>query len=100
MRFASSLAFFFALPLAFPGGSPAAFCQSSDLSRSTQLLVVTTPDWNTIEGHLQRFERANSQDSWHPAGQPIAIVVGKSGLGWGLGLIATSAPNIGAASDP
>lgn len=80
--------------------STSASCQSGDFAHSTQLLVVTTPDWNTTEGHLHRFERANARDTWHPAGQPISIVVGKSGLGWGIGLIATSAPNVRTASDP
>src|SRR5205809_5459274 len=54
--------------------------------RSTQLLVVTTSSWDAVQGKLQRYERANPRGRWQLVGQPISVVVGKSGLGWGLGL--------------
>ncbi len=63
--------------------------ESDALASSTQLIVVTAPDWNSVEGRLQRFERANIQETWHPLGDPIPIVVGKNGLGWGIGVTAT-----------
>ncbi len=58
------------------------------LAHSTQVIVVTTSGWNAVEGQLQRFERASVHEQWHPVGEPIAIVVGKNGLGWGIGSIA------------
>jgi len=70
------------------------------IASSTQMLVVTTPDWNAVEGRLQRFERANPHKKWKPVGEPAAVVVGKNGLGWGSGLIAVDDPKIRAASDP
>jgi D-alanyl-D-alanine dipeptidase len=81
-----------ALSTALPGAPDA-------LSGSTQLIVVTTPDWNSVEGKLQRFERTAVQEAWRPVGNPIPIVVGRSGLGWGIGVIATTG-NVRAADDP
>ena len=74
--------------------------KSNTLARSTQMVVVTTSDWNAVEGRLQRYERATTYEKWRPVGEPISIVVGKNGLGWGIGVIATDDLNIRAASDP
>jgi hypothetical protein len=73
---------------------------SNALGQSTQMLVVTTPDWNTVQGQLQRFERASVHARWHPVDAPIAIVVGRNGLGWGLGVVATDGPQVRDSSDP
>src|SRR5690348_5629374 len=74
--------------------------QPDDFARSTQMIVVTTSDWNAVEGRLQRFERAAARDAWSPVGEPISVVVGKNGMGWGIGVIATDDPNIRSTSDP
>jgi L,D-peptidoglycan transpeptidase YkuD (ErfK/YbiS/YcfS/YnhG family) len=70
------------------------------LARSTQIIVVTTPSWNTVEGRLQRYERATTHEKWRPVGEPISIVVGKNGLGWGIGVMATSDATVRSAADP
>lgn len=70
------------------------------LMQSTQMIVVITPDWNTVEGTLQRYQRGTPEEAWHPVGEPIAIVVGKNGMGWGIGIIATDDPKVRLASDP
>ena len=62
--------------------------------------MVTTPDWNAVDGHLQRYERAKPRGAWHSVGEPIPIVVGKTGLAWGIGVIASDDPQVRAASDP
>jgi len=49
-----------------------------------QLVVVTTPDWEATSGTLRRFEMDGA--TWAEVGEPIAVVVGRSGLGWGRGL--------------
>ena len=67
---------------------------------STQLIVVTTSNWGAVEGRLQRFERITVHESWRPFGEPIPIVVGKNGMGWGIGLVAADDPNVRLASDP
>ncbi len=51
-----------------------------------QALVVTTKDWNSVEGTLQRYERSNASSNWKSIGAPVSVVVGRNGMGWGLGL--------------
>jgi len=74
--------------------------ESDAFARSTQMIVVTTSDWNAVQGRLQRYERATPRDTWRPISEPISIVVGKHGLGWGIGVIATDDAKVRAASDP
>jgi len=65
------------------------------------MIVVTTSGWNAVEGRSQRYERATAHEKWRPVGEPVSIVVGKHGLGWGIDVIAaTDAPNVRVASDP
>ena len=78
--------------------APAQTAASDPLAHSTQLIVVTTSDWSAVEGHLQRYERDNPHASWRPIAPSTPIVVGKTGLAWGIG--ATSNYNLHAASDP
>lgn len=70
------------------------------LHDSRQLVVVTTADWSAVPGRLQRFERSRPGKRWKRAGDPVAIVVGKTGLAWGLGLAPTVDPSIRSALDP
>jgi L,D-peptidoglycan transpeptidase YkuD (ErfK/YbiS/YcfS/YnhG family) len=50
----------------------------------SQLIVATAPDWNSMHGKLQRFERA--KDTWNPVNAPIPVLFGKNGLAWGSGV--------------
>ncbi|PAP76946.1 L,D-transpeptidase family protein [Rubrivirga marina] len=50
-----------------------------------QLLLVTTADWSATGGTLQRYAREPAGE-WAPVGETVSVVVGRSGLGWGLGL--------------
>src|ERR1035438_2392356 len=61
------------------------------LRASTQILVVTTQDWNGVEGTLQAYERPQARKKWKAAGSPIQVVVGKNGLGWGAGVVPDAA---------
>jgi D-alanyl-D-alanine dipeptidase len=70
------------------------------LESSTQLLVVTTSGWDAVEGKLQRYERAGPRENWRAAGASFRVVVGKSGLGWGLGILPPSSHPARSASDP
>ena len=54
---------------------------------SKQLLVVTTENWHTKEGTLQRYEKKNN--IWKRVDGEISIVLGRNGLGWGKGLHST-----------
>ena len=52
-----------------------------------QLLVVTTKNWSTPNGMLQRYELTDKE--WKKAGKAIKIKLGRNGLGWGIGLHTT-----------
>jgi len=55
------------------------------LRDSRQLVVVTSPSWDAIDGELRRYERVG--DSWKLAGSPFPIVLGRTGLAWGRGML-------------
>jgi L,D-peptidoglycan transpeptidase YkuD (ErfK/YbiS/YcfS/YnhG family) len=50
-----------------------------------KLIVVTTVDWNAVQGTLTRYQR--SGDRWQAVGDTIPIVVGRAGLGWDPALL-------------
>jgi D-alanyl-D-alanine dipeptidase len=81
-----------ALPALAEGKQPAA------LHASMQILVVTTENWNGVDGTLQVYERPEARKKWKAVGAPILVVVGKNGLGWGAGVVADAGQR--AASDP
>jgi L,D-peptidoglycan transpeptidase YkuD (ErfK/YbiS/YcfS/YnhG family) len=82
------------------GRAQAGTLKSEALARSTQMIVVTTSDWNAVEGRLRRYARATEHAKWRPVGDPISIVVGKNGLGWGIGVIPTVDVQVRSAADP
>ncbi len=51
-----------------------------------QAVVVTTSDWDRIEGVLRGYERANPDAPWEHVIDTIPVVVGRNGMGWGIGL--------------
>ena len=57
---------------------------AQNIPDTKQVIVVTTKDWSTPNGKLQRYEKAGK--SWHKAGKEISIKLGRNGLGWGRGL--------------
>ena len=54
------------------------------LPNTKQLIVVSTKNWSTPNGLLQRYEKKNN--AWHTVGKSISIKLGRNGLGWGRGL--------------
>jgi L,D-peptidoglycan transpeptidase YkuD (ErfK/YbiS/YcfS/YnhG family) len=62
------------------------------LANAGQLVVVTTPSWNDVQGSLQRFSRTSTRDAWRPEGGQVPIVVGRTGLAWGVGFDADALP--------
>jgi D-alanyl-D-alanine dipeptidase len=50
------------------------------LANAQQVIIVTTPGWNNVDGTMRRFEKQDGK--WQPVGEKFPIVVGKSGLGW------------------
>jgi len=51
---------------------------------STQLIIVTTFDWDATKGSLTVHERSNG--TWIQLGDAVPVVVGRTGLAWGSGL--------------
>lgn len=74
----------FIFPLLILVFCAASFAQNSRLSRSLQAIVVTTKDWNAVQGSAQLFERSNTKSQWKPVGKSFPVVVGKNGLGWSV----------------
>jgi D-alanyl-D-alanine dipeptidase len=70
------------------------------LHSSMQILVVTTQDWNGVDGVLQAYERPRAHKKWKAVGEPVAVVVGKKGLGWGVGVASASDERRRTADDP
>jgi len=68
--------------------APARAKELPAFSSSTEIVVVTTSDWNSPQATLQRYEREQPGTDWKAVGEPFTVMVGKTGLGWGSGLIA------------
>lgn len=60
------------------------FAQNSRLSKSLQAVVVTTKNWNAVQGTAQLFERSDTKAQWKAVGKSFPVVVGKNGLGWSV----------------
>lgn len=54
------------------------------LDASQQLIVVTSKNWNDIQGIAQRYERDGK--TFRKMGDAFAVVLGKNGMAWGKGL--------------
>ncbi len=70
------------------------------IQSSTQLVVVTTSDWDAVQGTLQRYQRSSSTRRWQPVGEPVSVVIGRNGLGWGSGLVPAGALQRPGTTDP
>ena len=51
-----------------------------------QLIVGLAPNWNSMRGELQFFERS-AGSSWQRVGAAMPVLFGKNGLAWGRGLV-------------
>ena len=56
-----------------------------------QVVVGISPDWNSMHGRLQCFERT-AGGPWKPSLGPIPVLFGKNGLAWGRGIEGASEP--------
>jgi L,D-peptidoglycan transpeptidase YkuD (ErfK/YbiS/YcfS/YnhG family) len=59
----------------------------------TQLIVGIVPDWNSIHGHVQLFERA-PHGKWIAQGAAFPVLFGKTGLAWGSGIAGQDEPGL------
>ena len=60
---------------------------AENIPDTKQLIVVTTKNWSTSTGQLERYKRTDNK--WHKVGKTINIKLGRNGLGWGIGLHTT-----------
>lgn len=82
-------AFLFCVSLFSANAAEKKTATPSPVTSANQLLLVITKDWETVPGTLHRYER-NEKGKWQEMEEPIAIVVGRNGLGWGSGLHSTN----------
>jgi hypothetical protein len=76
-----------------------AWLMTTAMARAEQLVVVVTDGWDAPRGELRRFWRDGGGGSaWRAVGDPVAVVVGRAGLGWGIGL--RPRPHDGAGDGP
>ena len=77
-----------ALLFACQAGTPV---PRAEVDASQQLVVVITPDWSSTIGTLARFARATPTSGWSRLESPIPVVVGRTGIAWGVGFEDVSA---------
>ena len=65
------------------------------LEASEQVVVVITPNWTSTTGTMQRFERASPRSEWTSLESAVPVVVGRTGIAWGVGFdgISTEGPH-------
>jgi D-alanyl-D-alanine dipeptidase len=73
------LFFMIGLPLVSRGAT-------DPLAGTRQCLAVTAANWNSTTGALRAFERTPTGD-WKPVGERVPVVLGKTGLAWGVGFV-------------
>lgn len=73
-----------------PGPVEPALPPSAIPDTAKRLIVVRSASWSATKGNLVRYERTAS--TWSQVGTPIAVVLGKNGVGWGRGLHGEGAP--------
>src|SRR5450830_1844155 len=69
------------LALACRPGIPA---PRAEIDASQQLVVVITPSWTSTVGTMTRFERATPTSPWTRLESAIPLVVGRTGIAWGV----------------
>jgi L,D-peptidoglycan transpeptidase YkuD (ErfK/YbiS/YcfS/YnhG family) len=59
----------------------------------TQLIVGIAPNWDSMRGELQLFERLQGGD-WKTVANAFPVLFGKNGLAWGSGLAGQGKPDL------
>ena len=60
------------------------FGQDDDLRKASQLIIVSTSSWTSTKGTLELYSKSDGK--WVRSGKAVQVVLGRGGLGWGLGL--------------
>jgi L,D-peptidoglycan transpeptidase YkuD (ErfK/YbiS/YcfS/YnhG family) len=59
----------------------------------SQLIMAIAPDWNSMRGQMQLFERSNGR-GWSAVTSPVPVLFGKNGLAWGSGIAGQNEPGL------
>jgi len=51
-----------------------------------QLIVAVAPNWNSMRGQMQLFQRETPNTPWTSVSSSFSVLFGKNGLAWGTGL--------------
>ena len=73
------------LTLLFACQPRTAVLPSAGIDASQQLVMVVTSNWTSTTGTMTRFERATPTSVWNRLEAPIPLVVGRTGIAWGVG---------------
>ncbi|HBN53158.1 MAG TPA: hypothetical protein DD456_03690 [Stenotrophomonas sp.] len=65
-------------------GAASAASLATPVHDARQLVVVTTPSWDTPSGRLQAYER--TAEGWRAHGAVFDVALGRNGSAWGLGV--------------
>lgn len=65
-------------------GAASAASLATPVHDARQLVVVTTPSWDTPSGRLQAYER--TAEGWRAHGAAFDVALGRNGSAWGLGV--------------
>ena len=74
------------LLMLFLSGCAPAITASPAKIEARQAVVVKTADWNASTAVLQAYEKEREGSFWVAVGKKIPVVIGRNGLGWGVGL--------------
>ena len=69
-----------------------AHAATNPVRRSRQCVVVVAANWNSTTGVLHAFERTSVNGPWKMRRGAVPVVLGKKGLGWGLGVTNADSP--------
>jgi L,D-peptidoglycan transpeptidase YkuD (ErfK/YbiS/YcfS/YnhG family) len=61
--------------------------ETRELDESRQCIVVLAGNWTSTTGVMHAFERENATAVWKEHGPGVSVVLGKNGLGQGLGFV-------------
>src|ERR1700730_4129573 len=59
----------------------------------TQIIVGVAPNWDSMRGTLQLFERSRG-GPWAAVSAPFPVLFGKSGVAWGTGVAGQDEPGL------
>jgi L,D-peptidoglycan transpeptidase YkuD (ErfK/YbiS/YcfS/YnhG family) len=79
----------FAAPFLLSAWLPFAWSAELSWSDAQQLVLVTTPDWDSSQGTLRTFVRTEA--GWKEVDAASSVVIGRAGAAWGVGLHGTQA---------